>query len=124
MIIPRRWHALWHEHNGWIALLVILVGVFCFGYGLGLNQKQDRLIAAYTLVVSAKDQMINQLAKTTVRAAGQAAEANSAVDAMNCSTSAADQAASEAKAAADQAKVAADQAKAAAARRGKPNEHP
>lgn len=65
----------WHHHNGWVALIVLLIGAVGFGYGVGVYQRQSELAQAYNQALTAKDKLINQLAGSAVRATGQAADA-------------------------------------------------
>lgn len=82
--------AWWHHHNGWIALIVLVLGAVGFGYGVGVYQRQAKLADAYNQALSAKDKLINQLAGTAVRATGQAADAaDAAATAANTANSAA-----------------------------------
>lgn len=78
----------WHQHNGWLALVVLLLGAVGFGYGLGVYQRQSELASAYNQAINAKDKLINQLAGSAVRATGQAADA--AATAANAADTASD----------------------------------
>lgn len=75
MSMPGQARIWWQRHNGWLALMVLLMGAVGFGYGMGVYQRQAELAQAYNQALTAKDKLINQLAGSAVRATGQAADA-------------------------------------------------
>lgn len=98
-----------HVHGAWMAILLLAIGAFGYGYCMATFQaRTDRAAemaatsSAYRAALDAKDKLINQLAGTAVRATGQAADA----------AATASQAADTATQAADKAATAVDNAKA------------
>lgn len=83
----------WRSHEGWIAALFMAVGAFAMGYMIAsihydhqvgrLRAHQSKELAhmadSYTAAMKSKDQLINQLARKTERAATKASKAASKV---------------------------------------------
>lgn len=100
------------SYSGWLALALASAGFFGLGFGAGTTQSQatylyqrGQLTQAYRVALDAKDQIIAQLAHSTVAATQQASVATG--QAADATAQAAD-AAAQAADAATRAAVAAD----------------
>ncbi|HWV45505.1 MAG TPA: hypothetical protein VN039_05680 [Nitrospira sp.] len=100
----------WHKHEAWIAFTVVMIAVFGAGYMLNditnsdeCDRRVEDIRQQYERVISAKEQTIELLARSTAQTATQAATASAqAVGAATIATQAA-QTAQQAAQAADKA---------------------